>query len=170
MLFLLFTSISSQGAVFQWTDEQGNVGFTDNPDSIPEKYRQNAERLNGQTVPKKPKTNIAPTAPPPTNPTKNTPVLNLDDDGHDEQWWRDRMQELRHRKEELLAEKEQLTEGMTSLGKLGLGSVEANQQVKETEGRVQQINSEIAEINNELTVVLPEEARRANTPPGWLRE
>jgi len=163
-------SIPSQGAVYQWMDEQGNIGFTDNPDSIPEKYRQSAEPLDSQTVPQKPKTNVAPAAPPTTNPTENTPVLNLDDDGHDEQWWRDRMKELRHRKEVLLTEKERLAEDTGMLGNLGLGSVDQNQQARETEGRVQQINSEIAEIDNDLTVVLPEEARRANTPPGWLRE
>ncbi len=167
-LFLLFTPISSQAAVYQWLDEQGNVGFTDNPDNIPEKYRQSATRLDGTTIPKKPKTNITPTVPPSTNPTENAAVL--DDQGHDEQWWRARMQELRHRKEVLLAEKERLTANMDPLGKLGLGSIEANQQAKEMKERLEQIDSEIKEIEYDLTVLLPEEARKANAPPGWLRE
>jgi hypothetical protein len=156
-------------AVFQWTDEQGNVGFTDDPDSIPEKYRQNAEQLDSKPVPKKPKTNITPALPPDTDPT-GTPPMDVDDDGHDEQWWRERMQELRHRKEVLLAEKARLAEDTGMLGRLGLGNVEENQQAKETEDRIQQLDSEISQIDHELTVVVPEEARKANAPPGWLRE
>ena len=62
-LVLLLVTIPSQAIVYQWLDEQGNVGFTDNPDSIPEKYRQSATRLDGTTIPKKPKTNIVPAVP-----------------------------------------------------------------------------------------------------------
>jgi hypothetical protein len=166
-LFLLFTPVFSQAAVYQWTDDQGNIGFTDDPDSIPEKYRQNAERMDGKTVPKKPKTNIAPAIPP---STASNGDIHLDDNGRDEQWWRTRMQDLRNRKNELLGEKEKLAAGTNSLGKLGLGSLEANQQAKDTEKQLQQLDSQIKAIEQELTVSIPEEARMANAPPGWLRE
>ncbi|HXC62038.1 MAG TPA: DUF4124 domain-containing protein [Nitrospiria bacterium] len=167
-LFLLFTPISLQAVVYKWLDEQGNVGFTDNPDSIPEKYRQNATRPDGTTIPQKPKTNITPAVPPSTNPTEDAPVL--DDQGRDKQWWRARVQEFRHRKEVLLAEKEKLAANTEPLGNLGLGSIEANQQATKTKERLEQIDSEVKEIEYNLTVLLPEEAREANAPPGWLRE
>jgi hypothetical protein len=153
--------------VYQWTDDQGNIGFTDDPDTIPEKYRQNAERMDGKTVPKKQKTNIAPAIPP---STVSNGDIHLDDNGRDELWWRTRMQDLRNRKNELLGEKEKLAAGTNSLGKLGLGSIEANQQAKDTEKQLQQLDSEIKAIEQELTVSIPEEARMANAPPGWLRE
>lgn len=168
LLLLLLTPAASLGTVYQWLDEQGNVGFTDDPEKIPEKYRQSATRLDGTTTPKKPKTNTTPTGPSSTDATGNAAVL--DDQGHDEQWWRARVQELRHRKEVLLAEKERLTANMDPLGKLGLGSIEANQQAKEMKERLEQIDSEIEGIEYDLTVQLPEEAQKANAPPGWLRE
>jgi len=158
--------------MYQWVDEQGNVGFTDNPENIPEKYRQSATQLGGTSNPQKPETDITPTEPPSTPPSTdaNENAAGLDDQGHDEQWWQDRMQELRHRKEALVDEKERLTTDTDTLGRLGLGSIDQNQQAKETENRLQQIDSEIKEIDNDLTITLPEEARRANAPPGWLRE
>ena len=59
---------------------------------------------------------------------------------------------------------------MGPLGNLGLGSIEANQQATKTKERLEQIDSEVKEIEYNLTVLLPEEAREANAPPGWLRE
>lgn len=168
LFLLLLTPAASRGAVYQWLDEQGNVGFTDDPEKIPEKYRQSATRLDGTSTPQKPNTNITPTVPPSTDATENAAVL--DNQGHDEQWWQARVQELHRRKKALLAEKERLTANMDPLGKLGLGSVEANQQAKEMKERLEQIDSEIAGIEYDLTVLLPEEARKANAPPGWLRE
>jgi len=167
LFLLLLTPVVLQGAVYQWLDEQGNVGFTDDPEKIPEKYRQSATRLD-ESIAKKPKTNITPTVPPSTDATENDAVL--DNQGHDEQWWRARVQELNHRKEVLLAEKERVTASINPLGNLGLGSIEANQQAKEMKERLEQIDSEIETIEYDLTVLLPEEARKANTPPSWLRE
>ena len=169
-MFLLIplSPASSQGAVYQWLDEKGNISFTDNPANIPEKYRQSATRLDETPSSKKPKTNIAPEAPSSNDADQGSKTL--DDNGRDEQWWRARTQELRHRKELLLAEKERLTSRVNPLGSLGLGSIEANEQAKESKGRLEQIKNEIETIDYDLNVLLPEEARKANAPPGWLRE
>jgi hypothetical protein len=167
-LFLLLMPISTWAAIYQWTDEKGNIAFTDDPNSIPEKYRDNATKMDDPKVPQKPKTDTSPAAPPAMNPTNDTP--DLDDEGHDEQWWRTRMQDLRHRKESLLSEKKGLMGRVSSLGRLGLGNIEENDQAKEMEIRIQEIDSEINKIDNELTVIIPDEARKANAPPGWLRE
>lgn len=166
--YLLFAPVFSHAAVYRWQDDQGHVGFTDNPENIPEKYRQSATQLDGTSTPQKPQTDITPTVPPSTDANENAAVL--DDQGHDEQWWRARVQELHQRKKVLLAEKESLTTNMDPLGNLGLGSIEANQKSKEIKDRLGQIDSEIEEIEYDLNVLLPEEAREANAPPGWLRE
>ena len=167
-LFLLFIPTSTHGAIYQWLDDQGNVGFTDNPENIPKKYRQSATQLDGASLQEKPKTHTTPSVPQSTDAPSDTAVL--DDEGHDEVWWQMRVQELHHRKELLLVEKERLTTEMDPLGKLGLGTLEANQRAKEINERLEQIDSEIETIESDLTVVLPEEARKANAPPGWLRD
>lgn len=166
--FLLWTPAFSQAAVYRWQDDQGHVGFTDNPENIPEKYRQSATQLDGTSTRQKPQTEITPTAPLSTDATEN--AVELDDQGRDEQWWRARVQELHQRKKMLLAEKERLMTNIDPLGNLGLGSIEANQKSKEIKDRRGQIDSEIEEIEYNLNVLLPEEAREANAPPGWLRE
>ena len=38
--------------IFEWTDDQGGTHFSDNPGTIPEKYRKNARRIGGE-APKK---------------------------------------------------------------------------------------------------------------------
>jgi Domain of unknown function (DUF4124) len=166
--FLLFAPSISKAAVYRWQDEKGNVGFTDNPENIPDKYRDSATLFDGTSLPTKPDENTSQSTSPSTGSSEDLNAV--DDNGHDEQWWRERIQELHHRKELLLAEKERLTNKINPLGNLGLGSIETNREAKEIKERLEQINSEIETIENDLNVLLPEEARKANAPPGWLRE
>jgi clan AA aspartic protease (TIGR02281 family) len=43
IIMLTFFVPSSYGEMYKWVDEKGTVHFTDDPSSIPEKYRQDAE-------------------------------------------------------------------------------------------------------------------------------
>ena len=43
IIMLAFFVPSSYGEMYKWVDEKGTVHFTDDPSSIPEKYRQDAE-------------------------------------------------------------------------------------------------------------------------------
>ena len=41
---LLFISQSSHAEIYKWVDEKGTVNFTEDPETIPEKYRDKATR------------------------------------------------------------------------------------------------------------------------------
>ena len=50
-LFLFFTAVfSSGGEFYKWVDEDGTVHITDNPASIPPKYRNQAEKRASQVI------------------------------------------------------------------------------------------------------------------------
>ena len=58
---------SSYGEMYKWVDEKGTVHFTDDPSSIPEKYRQDAET---RTPPKETSTSQPQEKPKPSLPKK----------------------------------------------------------------------------------------------------
>ena len=43
MFGLLLYSQSAQGEIYKWIDEKGTVHFTEDPETIPEKYRENVK-------------------------------------------------------------------------------------------------------------------------------
>jgi len=40
---ILVSSTVASGQLYEWTDDRGNVSYTDNPDSVPAKYRSRAK-------------------------------------------------------------------------------------------------------------------------------
>lgn len=59
VLFLLVIVLLSWAApsvsaeIFEWTDDQGNTHFSDNPGTIPEKFKKDAKKIGGEEPPKK---------------------------------------------------------------------------------------------------------------------
>lgn len=43
VVMLVATGFTAHAATYRWVDDRGNVNFTDDPDSIPRQYRQQAE-------------------------------------------------------------------------------------------------------------------------------
>jgi hypothetical protein len=86
LLLLQFPAPSAHAAFYQWSDAQGVIHFTDDPDKIPSKYLKRARRLklSGQPAPPQvqaPSQVAKPQAPGPG--------------GQTEQWWRERFSALR---------------------------------------------------------------------------
>ncbi|MBI3392078.1 MAG: aspartyl protease family protein [Nitrospirae bacterium] len=50
---LLLWLAPAMADIFEWTDDQGGTHFSDNPGTIPEKYRKNAKKIGGEEAPKK---------------------------------------------------------------------------------------------------------------------
>lgn len=50
---LLWAAPSVSADIFEWTDDQGNTHFSDNPGTIPEKFRKNAKKSGGEEPAKK---------------------------------------------------------------------------------------------------------------------
>jgi len=47
LLIVLFGSTIAGGQLYEWTDDQGSVSFTDDPERIPAKYRNRAKPREG---------------------------------------------------------------------------------------------------------------------------
>jgi hypothetical protein len=104
LLVILVFSFSglSNADTYQWTDNQGVVNFTDNPDNVPKKYRtkikvtpsvdsakdtQNSANTVTSVGPDK-KSEV-------TSTTPAAPVGTKLYGGHDEVWWKSRYSSLR---------------------------------------------------------------------------
>ena len=102
-----------------------------------------------------------------------------DDNGHDELWWRDRAGDWRKRRDEAMVRYKkaevQWNEYNGILQNVDPKTVSQFEITKYQDlmgaGRVGMDNAqaEIDEADRMLNDVLPEEARRAGAPPGWLR-
>lgn len=160
------------GPIYQWTDEEGNVGFTDDPARIPAKYRRNAILEN--SIPREPEQShtsepkelaSAPEAPP--LPSEEP----TDAGGHDEAYWRERIERLRGEQERLTRTRTKLELEAESLSNpLTSSRGEQRARYQELQGQLSELDQKIADIETQITVVIPEEARKLNVPPGWLRE
>jgi hypothetical protein len=160
------------GPIYQWTDAEGNVGFTDDPARIPEKYRRNAILEN--SIP--PAAERKGGAPPPEAPERDAPPLpsegsGTDDAGHDQLYWRERIERLRIEQEGLIQRRTTLEGEADALSNpLTSSRIEQRERFQEIQTQLAELNQKISDIENKITVVIPEEARKLNAPPGWLRE
>lgn len=155
--------------IYQWTDEKGVVHIADGLDKVPKSYRDKAIKLN------QPKNEDAgqgtQVQQEPGNPsgTDSGAV-----DTAAKASWQQRMraarqrlataerryQELAQRKDELLR-----SWGGPASGQLA-GRIEADR----IEQEMTDVQMQIDEAQKDIDVVIPENARKAGIPPGWLRE
>ncbi|TAK01565.1 MAG: DUF4124 domain-containing protein [Candidatus Manganitrophaceae bacterium] len=149
------------GEIFRWLDQDGTPHFTDNPSKIPPAYRNRAEVLSI-----------------PDQPTQEEPIAPLDSfdllpqtdsEGRDEPWWREQIQTWRSRKEEAALK---LSEAEEKLGRLQFDQEAPSYRTAETNRlrqEVEKYKQEVRQAQEMLEIVLPDEARKAGVPPGWLR-
>ena len=95
--------------VYEWTDEQGAVHFTDNPERVPAKYRQKVQQRESITGEPRP-TQAQP------EPTVRAPEALPQQElygGHDLNWWRKEYRSLRTAIDGLSAEMAKAQEDVT---------------------------------------------------------
>jgi hypothetical protein len=154
--------------LYQWTDKKGVVHIADGLDKVPKEYRDKAIKLN------QPKIEDAGQGPQvqqePAYPSGSVGAA----DAAAKAEWQQRMraarqrlaraesryQELAQRRDELLG-----SWGGPASGQLA-GRIEADRIEQEMKG----VQKEIDAARNDLDVVIPESARKAGVPAGWLRE
>lgn len=148
------------GVFYQWTDEDGGVHLTDDLSKIPKNYRDAVREIPVPDEVIKPE--AAPSRPP-DSAAPSQSSEDLDFQGHNRQWWRQRLQEWRGRKasaEQSLAEARDRF-NLRYFNHQPLGDVRQE---------IEQYETDIREADRMLNDVIPEEARTAGAPPGWLRE
>jgi hypothetical protein len=187
--WLLPAHSSFAQAVYHWVDAQGGTHFTDNPDAIPPQYRQGAasedERLTATTpssaestpgndsakeeagTKEKEEADTKKEPPSPYEAALQSAGASVDNFGHDESYWRDRKKFWEKR----LEESQRLYDEARRQFNLSLQRhYSANQykRMKDARQDMARLQAEVDKARQTLAG-LPEEARKAGAPPGWVR-
>lgn len=166
-LAVLLVSVDSAYAEFyRWTDRDGNEFFTNEPAKIPQEYRGSAS-----TVTTDEKRVSVGTQPVVAGKSSGASMEHKDRNGRGEEWWRRRAANLRRQLSDLQDEYDLIVKQekddadkpkkLTSAKKKSLSSREK----KKT-----QLEKKVAQAKRRLDSDLPEEARKADAYPGWVRE
>ncbi len=165
LCILLFSAVQARAEFYRWVDKDGKEFFTNEPRKIPPEYRSSATKVepdesrvsveNQQSD--KGKTRVAVTE-------------HRDKYGRGEGYWRKRAADLRQKLRDQEARYDlvlkQLNEQDQKLKTLSArNKARASLEKKKTK-----LETDIARTRRALEVDLPEEARRADAYPGWIRE
>ena len=164
--FLVFSASSVYADFYRWVDKDGKEFFTNDPKQIPQEYRNSASTI-------KPDESRVTVGEKPAGPGKTSASSfdHKDKYGRGEQYWRKRAEKYRRQlsdyqyEYDLIVKKEKDDEDnpkiLTSKRKKALASREKKKALLE---------KKISKAKKVLNVDLPEEARRADAYPGWVRE
>ncbi len=157
---------------YQWTDSKGVVHITDGLGKVPEKYRSRAKKLE-----------VLPGEDIGGRGGQGEYVQPFDSRAQQEseqdlkQEWQLRMKEAKQRLlgaeqryRELKKKKDELLEKWGGVAALESGHFEGRAEAERLDEEMKQAQREIDSARNEIEVVIPDEARKASIPPGWLRE
>jgi len=168
---LLFLSASFARAEFyRWVDREGKEFFTNDREQVPQEYRNNAVAVKPDerrvSVGEKSVSTRMPSA---------TLKDHKDKYGRGEEHWRKRAAKLR-KELEVLQDKyylflKQEREDENKPKRLTVKN-SSNKKISRSsrEKKKETLEKDVAQKKHELEVELPEEARKADAYPGWLRE
>ncbi len=146
---------------YEWTDDAGVVHLTDNLAELPLRYRDRVRELPVPDQP--PSRDDQPSAVPQPPSPPSAPTADVDFRGHDRQWWRQYLQDWRGRK---ATAEQSLAEARDRYNRL----YSSHQSLGDVRREIEQYETDLREADRMLNDVIPDEARKAGAPPGWLRE
>ncbi|SRR6266571_2445936 len=172
LTFLLLTATPVPATIYQWTDHQGTMGFTDDLQRVPAEYRKSAKRVE-----EKP-SRIGLAAPAITNrsaiersasaPAAAGPIVS---DADRYAAWLERVDKARKELEELKVQRQKAEdERIRMLRQVWYqwGFVDDAQFAKQL-AKIRDLDQQIRDKEYELESSIPDQARRTSIPPGLLR-
>ena len=161
--------------LYQWTDGQGNIGLADDLSKVPEIYRAGARRVQqpGAADPGQDAREIRQQA---AEESSQDSESSADADDIKKAEWQQRVHDAKRRVTDAEVRLNDLerrkAELMTQWG--GAGAALPPQHVLDEIGKIEadkvQARKDIDKANEEINVTIPDQARKAGIPPGWLRE
>jgi type IV secretory pathway VirB10-like protein len=156
--------------LYQWTDGKGVVHITDNLGKVPKEYRSEAQKLEyhpgvegTENIPGNQK--IAP------NTDESEKEQLLEDQ---KESWKARMKSAKQRLADAELHYKELEQkrdlALQSWGGPASGQLAGREEAARIEQEMNQVQTEIDNARRQIEVELPDEARKAGVPPGWLRE
>lgn len=161
---VLSTTVAS-AEFYKWVDRDGKEFYTNEKEKIPAQYRDSAQPVEvheGRVTVEKPS---------PAGATSVTGKAHKDRNGRGEAYWHRRAEAVRRklRKEQdqldLLAKQERDLEH--DRRRSAASRKKARKALEKKRARIER---KIEGLRHELDVELPDEARKADAYPGWLRE
>jgi hypothetical protein len=151
---------------YRWVDKNGNVGFADSLQQVPQQYRESARRLDSKS------------GGPSTKPLQIVPSLpqsNADAPATDSEdpyaTWRARVREARSDLEQLKSQREATQKEYDTLRGEGYGRLFSDPAPDARyRARLAELDQQISQKEQELNTTLPDEARKAGIPPGVLTQ
>lgn len=162
---------STAAAMYQWTTPDGTIGLTDDPGRIPDQYRHTAKPYQAPEV--QPPVNRptakagAPAVPAPGAAAPSE--TEVDQNGHDRALWQTQVRDLTDQRADLVKERNELEQKFNQLHYFGRETTEELNLQQAMQAQLDDLTNKINTIDHQLTASLPDEARRAGAPPGWLR-
>ncbi len=163
---LLFSASPARADFYRWVDRDGKEFFTNDPRQIPQEYRDSATTVK----PDAGRVNVG-ERPAGARTAPVTVREHKDKYGHGEEYWRRRADnlrlKLRDQQDEYdlvvkqMDDQDQKPKKLTSKKKKSRSSLEKKKM---------KLEKDMARTRRELEVDLPEQARRADAYPGWIRE
>jgi len=166
VLFSLLASREAYAEFYKWVDRDGREFITNEKEKIPVEYRGAAKpvevRDDRVSIGQSPVTD------------KKMPVKmaeHKDKYGRGELYWQKRAEKLRRQLREQEAERELLVKQEKDDEAKPQKSSSGKKKTKTARDKKKaKIEKKIAKLKRELDVDLPEEARKADAYPGWIRE
>ncbi len=163
---LLLSAPPAFAELYRWVDRDGQEFFTNERAKVPQEYQSTATVVktddNRVSVGGKP----AQPASPPVAVREHR-----DKNGHNEAWWHRRAENLRLELRKLEDDRELLLKKEQDEEKKAAGTYKKKKKTSAARDRkITQLEKKIAHAKRRLEADLPEEARKADAYPGWLRE
>jgi ElaB/YqjD/DUF883 family membrane-anchored ribosome-binding protein len=155
--------------LYQWTDQKGVVHITDGLDKVPKGYRDKAIKLN------QPKNEDADQGQQVQEPSVYpSGTASEAADASAKAAWQQRMRNARQRLADSKSRYQQLAqqrdELLGSWGGPASGHLAGRIEAEKIEQEMKDVQKQIDEAQKDIDVVIPENARKAGIPSGWLTE
>lgn len=152
---------------YEWTDDQGGMHIADGLGKVPEKYRSRVRQRESQQgkeiiIPEPAQRNFQ------SGPSTDSP-----EEEAKEYWqqrvhdWKKRLSDAEQRYRDLDRERMDL---FRAWGSAAVAPAENKIKAEQIEQEMKDLEAEINTARKMIETEIPEEARKAGIPPGWLRE
>jgi hypothetical protein len=163
---LLFSASHAFADFYRWVDDEGKEFFTNDPKQIPQEYRGKAVVI----TPDERRVSVA-DKPASSRPAPAVVKEHKDKNGKGEEYWRRKAENLRLKLREQQDEYDLVLQQLDEQDrKAPYGNGKKKKKSSSLEKKKLKLEKEMARTKRMLETDLPEEARRADAYPGWIRE
>ena len=171
-LICLSSAEAQSQRLYQWTDDKGVLHVTDSVQNVPEKYRPQTKQVGQASADE----SGAGTSSSQGRAGGNSAATTAGNEDQQKTMWQQRMIDARlklrmaeEKAQQLEQRKSELQSRWGSAG-AALPPQEAIDEMKQVNAELSSVQREVEQARNVVNNVIPDEARRAGIPPGWLRE